>query len=286
MDVALVSCAELPEFDIDAAPLQAGLSSAGLSSRVLAWDDPGVDWSLARMTVFRSSWNYPLHRDEFLAWAESTAQVTDLWNRVDVVRWNSHKSYLLTLEQKGIPVVPTVLLPRGSNTALAEIVAERGWRGVVIKPAVSAASLGTRRFDVTVHEEGEVYLRALVGQRDVLVQPHLPSVESYGERALVWIDGAITHAVRKSPRFEGQAESVSSTVVAISPAERALAQRAVAAVAGPLLYGRVDLAPGLDGQPVVMELELVEPSLFFAQRPQALERFVAAIRRHLSAPNR
>jgi glutathione synthase/RimK-type ligase-like ATP-grasp enzyme len=156
---------------------------------------------------------------------------------------------------------------------------------VVIKPAVSAASFRTRRFARSMREAGEAHLSALARERDVLVQEYLPSVEDHGERALVWIDGALTHAIRKTPRFEGDAESVSTAAVNISDAEAALAERAMAVAMtrldSPLLYGRVDVAPGPRGQPVLMELELIEPSLYFRQSRYALERFVAGVRRRL-----
>jgi hypothetical protein len=98
---------------------------------------------------------------------------------------------------------------------------------------------------------------------------------------MVWIDGEFTHAVRKTPRFAGGVEEVSEAI-GMSPAERALGTAALAPFAADLLYARVDVAPGLDGQPVVMELELIEPSLFLLQSPQALERLVAAVRRELA----
>jgi hypothetical protein len=141
---------------------------------------------------------------------------------------------------------------------------------------VSAGSRATLRGSAAQLPAGEAHLRALAATQDVLVQPYLPSVEGYGERALVWIDGEVTHAVRKSPRFAGQDESVSHAVP-VSAQERALAQRAVAAVDGPLLYARIDVAPGPDGAPLLMELELIEPSLFFDQSRVALERFVAGV---------
>ena len=95
MDVALVSCARLPEPDPDAAPLTGELTAAGISSQILAWDDPAVDWSSGRLTVLRSAWNYPQHHGAFLEWAERAALHGRLWNPLSVVRWNSHKSYLL-----------------------------------------------------------------------------------------------------------------------------------------------------------------------------------------------
>ena len=281
MDVALVSCRSLPEPDPDATPLLRALTAAGVTAEVLAWDDPCSDWSRARLTVLRSTWNYPLYREAFLDWVGRASTASEFWNPLPVVRWNTHKGYLLELKQRGVPVVPTLLLPRGSGATLEEILTAQGWSEVVVKPAVSAASFKTRRIGPKGLEAGDAHLQELLGERDVLVQRYLPSVESYGERALVWIDGELTHAVRKSPRFEGDDESVSTTSVEISSAEAALARTALEAVRGPLLYARVDVAPGPDGRPLLMELELVEPSLFFSQCPTALDRFVSGVRRRL-----
>ncbi len=287
MDVALASCAELPEPDHDEAPLIAALAAAGLDCRVMGWDDPRADWAAARLTLLRATWNYPRAPDAFLAWAEATAAVSTLRNPLAAVRWNLHKGYLLELAERGVPVAPTELVRRGSGRPLGEILAERGWQEAVIKPAVSAASYRTIRVGAGEPERGEAHLRTLVADGDVLVQRYLPSVEDHGERALVWIDGELTHAVRKTPRFEGEDESVSPAAVGIAPAEAALALAALAAAgraaSSPLLYARVDLAPGPDGEPVVMELELIEPSLFFPQSPAALERFVAAVGRRLAS---
>ena len=284
MHVALASCAELPEPDLDEAPLLEALAAAGLTAEVLAWDDPAADWSRARMTVLRATWNYPLRPADFLAWLDATARVTEVWNRLPAVRWSFHKSYLLDLERHGVAVTPTELLPRGSERPLADVAAARGWRQVVVKPAISAASYRTRRVGPEEPERGERHLRALLADGDALVQAYLPSVEGHGERALVWIDGKLTHAVRKSARFDEEDEYVSAAVP-IALAEAALAEAALARVVeatGEMpMYARVDVAPGPDGEPVVMELELIEPSLFFPQSPPALERFVAAIRRRL-----
>ena len=286
IDVALASCVELPEPDFDEAPLAAALGDAGLSWRVMGWDDPQADWTAARMTLLRATWNYPLAPDAFLAWAEATSEVSALWNPLAAVRWNLHKGYLLELERAGVAVAPTELVPRAAERRLAAVLAERGWDEVVIKPAVSAASYRTLRAGSESLETGETHLSELAAHGDVLVQRYLPSVETYGERALIWIDGGLTHAVRKSPRFDGQDESISEAEIA--PAEAALAESAMAHVAGglgePLMYGRIDLAPGPDGAPVVMELELIEPSLFFDRSASALELFVAAVRRELGRP--
>jgi hypothetical protein len=283
MDVALATCRVLPEPDTDEAPALGALRAAGLHAEALAWDDPGADFSAARVTVLRATWNYPDDPRRFLAWVERTAAVTELWNPLTTVRWNLHKGYLLELERAGVPVVPTELIRRGEATALAEILAERGWSDAVIKPAVSNASRLTVRSGPETIGAGEAHLRGLAAQEDVLVQPYVASVEGYGERSLVWIDGEITHAVRKSPRLVSQHEAVTGPLpVSAAEAEVAGAALAVALAAGrgdELLYARIDLAPGPDGTPQVMELELIEPSLFFPFSPAALDRFVRAVAR-------
>ncbi len=280
LDVALVSCVTLPEPDPDEQPLLDALAAAGLKAQVLAWDDPGVDWSRAQVAVLRSSWNYPWMVDEFLNWATTTSAVTDLWNPLELVRWNLHKRYLVELERHGVPVTPTVVVERGAKHSLASVLDGRDWAEAVVKPAVSAGSFRTMKVDRASRDAGESHFRSLVAERDALIQPYLNSVEEYGERALVWIDGELTHSVRKQPRFAGQDESVSEAMP-ITDAERRLARLAVEVIDGTPLYARIDAAPGPDGNPIVMELEMIEPSLFFPQCPAALDRFVTGIRDRL-----
>jgi hypothetical protein len=279
LDVALATCRRLPKVDGDEAPLLQALRAAGLRADVLAWDDPAADFSAARLTLLRSTWNYAAQPEAFADWLTRTAAVSALWNPLPVVRWNLHKGYLLDLARAGVPVTPTQLVRRGSAAHLGDLAAERGWNDVVVKPAVSAGSRLTLRAAAD-SPRGEAHLRALVDREDALVQPYLPAVEDYGERALIVIDGELTHAVRKGPRFAGEAESITGPFQ-VTGAEAALARAAVAAVPSPVLYARVDVAPGPDGQPVLMELELIEPSLFFTRGPLALERLVAAVARRL-----
>ncbi|HEY8038788.1 MAG TPA: hypothetical protein VIF15_03310 [Polyangiaceae bacterium] len=280
LDVALASCVALPEPDADLLPLLDALRASGLSADVLAWDDAGADFASARMTLLRSTWNYTERPADFLAWIDRTAASGALYNTARTVRWNAHKGYLLDLEARGVPVVPTHLVRRGATTPLGEVMETRGWVDVVVKPAVSGGSRHTLHIGPGSRDRGEAHLRALAAREDVLVQPYLASVEGYGERAVVWIDGEATHAVRKSPRFLGDPESVSAAVP-IAPDEADLARRAVAVAPEPLLYARVDLARDEHGVPRVMELELIEPSLFFPQAPAALARYVRAVRQRL-----
>jgi glutathione synthase/RimK-type ligase-like ATP-grasp enzyme len=220
----------------------------------------------------RSTWNYALHLDRFLAWIDRVSAVAPLLNPAEIVRANVHKRYLLELAAHGVPVVPTTLVEAGQRIDVPD-------RRVVIKPAVGAGSLHTRVFEAG--DAAALAHRELIAG-DVLVQPYVASVEAHGERSLIWIDGELTHSIRKAPRFAGDREQVDGPFP-IDAAERAVAQAALAPYVERILYARVDMARDEAGQPMVMELELVEPSLFFPKCPPALAQFVGAVGRWLSA---
>jgi glutathione synthase/RimK-type ligase-like ATP-grasp enzyme len=280
LDIALASCVVLPDPDPDEAPLLRALRAAGFTAESLAWDSPRSDFGRARATLLRATWNYPDRPADFLAWAETTAARSRLFNDPAIVRWNVHKSYLLELERRGVPIVPTRLVKKGETTSLADVMRAGRWIDVVVKPAIGAGSRGTLRVAEEGAERDDAHLRVLVDRGDALVQPYMASVEEYGERAIVWIDGELTHAVRKARRFLGDRERVSAAVP-IAPDEAELARAAVAAAPGPLLYARIDVVRDDQGAPRVMELELIEPSLFFAQSTEALDAFVRAVKRRL-----
>jgi O-ureido-D-serine cyclo-ligase len=174
-----------------------------------------------------------------------------------------------------------MLVERGAACTLATLAAIDA-PSVVIKPEVGAGSLGTRRFAPS-DPAALAHLAALTAHGAALIQPYVASVDGYGERSMVWIDGALSHAIRKTPRFVGDDERVDGPFP-IQGDERAVAEAALAPLADRILYGRVDLARDAAGQPMVMELELIEPSLFFARQPGSVERYVAALRRYLADP--
>lgn len=281
MRLRIASCLTLPEPDPDAAPLAAALAAAGVDAEVVAWEDP-AHWAAPLPTLLRSTWNYSLDLAGFLAWCDRVAGAAPLWNPPDVVRANAHKGYLLGLAARGVPVVPTELVGRGADgDELHARVAARGWDRIVLKPAVGAGSLGAGAFAASERAAAAAHLATWAARGDVLIQPYQRAVEDHGERSLIWIDGELTHAIRKAPRFGGDIERVTGPHP-IGDDERAVALAALAPWADRVLYGRVDLVRADDGQPQVMELELIEPSLFFPFHPPALTRFVAALTRRLA----
>ena len=255
----------------------AALAARGLDARLVPWEDAAA-WDDVPRVLIRSTWNYPEAPDAFIAWAERLG--SRLINPPAIVRWNVHKGYLGQLAADGLDVVPTELVARGDTTPLSEVMRTAGWSRVVAKPAISVGSMLTRRF--STDDVDDAWFADCLHTRDMLVQPYVASVDGYGERSLIWIDGEVTHAIRKNPRFHGGSESVSTTSVDVAADERAFAHDAIARAmrltgARPS-YARVDQARDDAGQPMLMELELIEPSLFFRQGPAALARLVDVAR--------
>lgn len=259
--------------------------AAGFDVRVWAWDDSAVDWATADVVVIRSTWDYAPRRDAFCRWADEVQKVTAIHNSAAVVRWNTDKHYLGELADNGVAITPTVWIEPGDQIRLPDA-AE-----IVVKPAISAGSQDTTRHVTDDHGVAAIaeVQRLLDAGRSVMVQPYLDGVDSRGETGLVYIDGHFHHAFRKGAILVGGRSATERlyapeqiTPKTATDAELDVAGAALEAmpfVASDLLYARVDVAPGADGAPLLMELELVEPSLFFkaCDRPAtALADAVAA----------
>lgn len=273
--VALATFAGMPDLYEDDRVVLGPLAVAGIDASPAVWDDPAVDWSSYDLVVVRSTWDYTRRREEFLDWA---ASVPRLQNPFEVLRWNTDKRYLAELAAAGVPVVPTDFVAPGEDYA-APLYEH------VVKPTVSAGARDTARFaageDSTAHAEA-----LLASGRSVMVQPYQAAVDEAGETAVLHFRGEPSHAARKAPVLVPGLEDpndVAITAREATPAELAVAAAALAAVpcADPLLYARIDVVPGPDGSPVLMELEVTEPCLFLRQSPGAAERFAAAIRASL-----
>lgn len=290
LPVVWATCGEVPDGDPDDHLALPAAAEAGLQVRYQVWDDPAADWSLP--TVVRSTWDYTQRREEFLAWA---ASVPVLLNPAEVIAWNTDKTYLAELAGAGLPVVPTTVLRPGDDAARAVRDALAGAPEVVVKPTVSAGSRDTRRHTgaagATAHAE-----QLLGDGRDVLLQPYLAGVDTAGETGLVVIDGVVSHAFRKGPLLHPDAPATDGlyAVEDITATEATDEQHGLAREVSqwlgrrfpahaPLLYARVDTVPGPDGRPLLLELELTEPSLWLVADPGAGIAFAAALRRRVEA---
>ncbi|MCE9612343.1 MAG: hypothetical protein K8R23_19260 [Chthoniobacter sp.] len=261
--------------------LLAGLEARGLRTARVAWSNPDFDWSRTRAAVFRSTWDYFERFAEFSAWMDRVERGTRLFNAPELVRWNVDKHYLRDLSVRGVNVPVTQFIERGETTTLREAFADCGWREAILKPAVSGAARHTYRLTAANLATHEAVLRELLREEAMMLQPFLGSVLAQGELSLIVIGGRCTHAVRKIAKpgdFRVQ-DDHGGTVHPHTPAadEITFAESAVAACAQVPLYARVDAVRDDSGALSLMELELVEPELFFRFSPPAADALAAAI---------
>ena len=293
--VALVTARAARGTDQDMPLLLAALGDAGAEAREVDWDDDTVDWSRFDLTLLRSTWDYFDRLPEFLAWAERVSRQTRLLNPLKVIRWNTDKHYLADLDRAGVSVVPSTFLEPGGDAAAmvdAALAARPRTRDFVVKPAVGAGSRDAQRHARTRRDAILAHIARLHDKgRSVLLQPYLERVDEHGETALLFFDGEFSHAIRKGPllrRDEGPTAGLyaKETIEPRTPSadELAIARGALAAIPfeRPLLYARADLIRDDAGSPQLLELELVEPSVFVAHADGAAERFAKAIMRRIA----
>jgi len=270
-----------PEGAIDVA-LHDALAARGIPFERPLWSDPDVDWSAYDLAVVRTVWDYTVARDAFVDWAARAGACTRVENPPDVLRWNTHKGYLMELEERGAPVVPSAWLGHGDRVDLAALCAARGWDEVVLKPAVAAGSDGLVRVGggAAGHRRAQDALDALLDAGDALVQPFRPRIAE-GELSLVAVEGRVTHAVRKRPaagefrvqgRFGGRYARETPSADAV-----ALAEWILETLGTPLLFARVDLVTADDGTYELGEVEATEPDLYLELSEEGTRALVDAI---------
>ena len=279
-----MTCRSLPRPDHELPPLVAAFAARGIEASIECWDDDGVDWNRFDAAILRSTWNYVQSFERFVPWLDRIAGACRLVNDHATVRWNLHKGYLLELARRGAAIVPTEVLPAGAAADWPALFAR--WGDLVVKPAVSAGSFQTLRVPAGDVAAATSHRHANLG-RDMLIQPLLASVVECGERNLVYFDGRFSHAVHKAARWKGDPEASGGTILPDADESR-LAER-VLDIVGEIgvpapAYARVDVARGRDGAAVLMELELIEPSLFIERVPEAPDRLVQAVLASVARP--
>jgi glutathione synthase/RimK-type ligase-like ATP-grasp enzyme len=281
--IAIATCSDYagPKGDDDL--LLEALRGRSAEAVSVVWDEEGIDWGGFDLCLVRSTWDYHEKYDEFLAWTRRVEAVAALQNPGDLIAWNSDKTYLRELAERGIRTVPTVWVGCGAGAHLEAILAEQGWDEAVVKPVVD---LGAKNLQRVRRGEGSTALESALQRHNAMVQPFLPSLESQGETSLIFIAGKLSHTVRKRPApgdFRVQSIWGGTTEPAEARASHVeLAERALAQLDEPPLYARVDLVQNLDGTPALIELELIEPNLYLSTAPDAAARLANAVVAHLS----
>ncbi len=283
MRIGLATSSDVPDWEVDDRPLYQALEEAGAEVFHPVWNDPEVDWTGFDGVLIRTTWDYHLHRDAFVAWADRVEATTLLLNSASVVRWNTHKSYLRKLEDAGLATVETLWLPSGSSVDLRRECESRGWDRAFIKPQVGATARGTLRFDVSESglAEAHAHVAKLLPAEGLMVQPYIESVETHGELSAIFVGGEYTHGVRKIPlagdyRVQDD-HGASDEPYAFNEEELAPFREFLGSSPDDLLYVRFDLLRHPDGTLRLIELEGVEPSLFFRHSEGAARRLADAL---------
>jgi len=280
--IALVSYERLPILSEDDRLLAAALDARGALAVPVVWSDARVQWATYDAIVVRSCWDYFLRADEFFSWlAQLENERAVVFNDVRTLRWNADKTYLRDLQRRGVPVVPTHWVESGAAESLRDIRRRTGWSELVVKPAISGSAHETWRASPGGERADEARLGAMTACGGVLVQPLVDVIADNGEWSILFFDGEYSHAVLKRPRsgdFRVQIEH-GGTVEPRDPPFELIAQARAALLAAPAartLYARVDGCV-VDGELLLMELELIEPALFLGTSTGAAERLADAV---------
>jgi glutathione synthase/RimK-type ligase-like ATP-grasp enzyme len=292
INVAIATCSQLPELDPDDLLFAQAVERLGARVTAAIWNDTAVDWGSSELCVVRSTWDY--HRDatRFLAWVDDVGGKTALLNPPEILRWNSHKFYLRELHEAGVATVPTFWLRRGDAPDLGDLLDWLGWPEAVIKPAHGASADGVLHVRPGELGSAQVYLNSLIEQQDALVQPFLATISTYHERALVFIAGEFSHAVEKMPFMHANLDlaqrsrlppgAAGEVPVEATADEISLGRRALEACPPGHIFARVDVVH--DGVRLrVLEIEMIEPTLYFYARPAAAEELARVVVEHSSA---
>jgi glutathione synthase/RimK-type ligase-like ATP-grasp enzyme len=281
--IAIATCTGYADLKGDDDLLSEALRTRGAEAVSVAWDEGEADWGRFDLCLVRSTWDYHEKYAEFLAWTRRVEAATELRNPADLIAWNSDKTYLRELAERGIRTVPTVWVERGAKADLEAILAEQGWDEAVVKPVVD---LGAKNLQRVRRGANSNALEAVLQRHDAMVQPFLPSLEEQGETSLIFIAGELSHTVRKRPApGDFRVQSIwGGTVEATDPnsQQMELANQTLAQLDEKPLYARVDLVKDLAGDPALIELELIEPNLYLSTNPAAAARLANAVVGQLS----
>ncbi|KJY39160.1 MULTISPECIES: RimK family alpha-L-glutamate ligase [Streptomyces] len=290
--VALATDMTSLPIDYDMPLLLEACKEAGVRAEICSWEDPDIDWGAFDAVLLRSPWSYVEQLPRFLRWCERVTSVTHLLNPLPVVRWNLDKSYLGDLDAAGVPVVPSSFVaPEAEPADALRAFLERypDAAEFVVKPTVGAYSRDVQRFSRAQEPDATRHIAKLLEQGcDALIQPYMDAIDRDGETDLIYFDGEYSHAIRKRALLlpDGTVDVPTQdarTARDAAPDERAVASAALKAVVArldlerPLLYGRVDLIRDGEGRPVLLELEVCEPSLSMPFAEGSAHRFARAI---------
>lgn len=280
MKIAILTCEKLPHLNPDDQKIIPALAKNNIIATAVVWDDKSVVWTDFDYLLFRNTWDYFEKEHEFKIWLNhiKTLGIKTL-NPIAVIQENIHKFYLRTLEEQGIPVIPTLFIEKTPDLNLAELIPKH-WKKIVIKPAFSAGSYLTEVFEPIQTAAINTKYASIAAEKELLLQEFIPEIQTLGETSFIFFNKEFSHAVNKKPvsgdfrvqsLFGGQYTLVQPSAELIQKAKKVLDS-----FPDQILYARVD-GIVVENELQLMEVECIEPDLYFALSENALEQFVAAI---------
>lgn len=286
--IGLLTCSKLPELMPMDKALIPKFHELGIEAIPVIWNETNVDWKSFDCLVFRNTWDYFEYPEEFNQWLDyiQMSNIPTL-NSLDIIQWNIHKFYLKELQGAGVAIIPTVFIDTATKELDLSFLEEMNWNEFVIKPAVSGGSFHTERHVSGDWRDVQDRYRQLFPNQCLLVQKFESSILSSGELSMIFLDNVFSHAVIKTAqkgefRIQTQFGGVYNPIVATDK-QISVAEKIIKYIDKDLSYARID---GLivDGEFLLMEVELIEPDLYmqFAEDQHSL--FVSNIAKRISRP--
>ncbi|UQD57480.1 RimK family alpha-L-glutamate ligase [Flavobacterium sp. K5-23] len=280
MKIGILTCDKLPELLASEQVLIPALSKHNIDAKPVIWNDPNIDWSAFDYLIFRNTWDYFEKETEFNLWLDHIEKLgIKTLNPIAIIRQNKHKFYLREMEKQGVLILPTVFIDKTNALNLKELIPPH-WKKAVIKPAFSAGSYLTEVFDIDAIDQINTQYLNIAQKKELLLQEFMPEIQTLGETSFIFFNKKFSHAVNKKPadgdfriqsQFGGQYALIEPSLELIEKA-----QNIVNTFQGDLLYARVD-GIVIENELHLMEVECIEPDLYFELSEGAIERFVNTI---------
>nr|WP_315256701.1 hypothetical protein [uncultured Flavobacterium sp.] len=280
MTIGLLTCEKLPDLTIADQQLIPELAKHNIIAKAVIWNDKTINWSDFDYLIFRNTWDYFEKEIEFNLWINQIEQLgIKTLNPIEIIKQNKHKFYLREMETEGISILPTIFIDKTEHLNLAEIIPKH-WKKAVLKPAFSAGSYQTSVFNVSEIKKTNDEYTKIAQEKELLLQEFIHEIQTLGETSFIFFNKKFSHAVNKKP-IEGDFRVQSQfggRYTLIQPSQQLIdkAQKVVNTFHDKLLYARVD-GIVIDTELHLMEIECIEPDLYFDISEGALERFVASI---------
>ena len=266
--------------------IKIALEKLNLKVLRLPWNDKNFDWSQTKYILFRSTWDYHKHFQEFSDWLNKVSKQTILLNSENTIRWNIDKHYLLDLQKRGVHICESYFIEIGETKNLKSLATQFNLSEFVLKPCVSGGGRHTYKINSKNIEQYEETFSQLIKEEAIILQPFQQNIIDKGEISLVVINGKFTHAILKTAKkgdFRVQ-DDFGGTIENYTPTQEEInfAEKAIKACKEEPIYARVDIFTDNNGKLAIAELELVEPELWFRKQPEAANKLAEGIKQLLS----